>query len=101
MIIFSIKLKFNQNLQQLVREFEKKMTVIFQRLVMESWDLKQEVRELQRTCEKLRAENLKLKNGILHASEGMQAFLQAALEEANETAVEMKDAGPEVAEAVR
>ena len=101
MIIFSIKLKFNQDLQQLVREFEKKMTVIFQRLVMESWDLKKEVRKLQRTCEKLRAENLKLKNGILHASEGMQAFLQATLEEANETAVEVKDAGQEVAEAVR
>jgi hypothetical protein len=76
------------------------MTVIFHQLVMESWDLKKEVRELQHTCEMLRAENLKLKNGILHASESMKDFLQAILEEANETAVEVKDAGQEVAGAV-
>ena len=94
-------------LQQLVREFEEKMTVIFQQLVMESEDLKKEVRELQRTCETLRAENskllaenLKLKNGILHASESMKDFLQAIVEEADETAVEVKDAGQEVAGAV-
>ena len=82
-------------LQQLVREFEEKMTVIFQQLVKESEGLKHEVRELQRTCEMLRAENskmfaqnLKLKNGILHASESMKDFLQAIAEEADEAAVE-------------
>jgi archaellum component FlaC len=69
------------------------MTVNFQQLVMESWDLKKKVGELERTCEMLRAENLKLKNDILHAGESMQDFLQAILEDANETAEEVKDAG--------
>ena len=46
------------------------------------------------------AQNLKLKNGILHASESMKDFLQAIVEEANETAGEVKDAGQEVAGAV-
>ena len=101
MIIFFIKLKFIKNLQQLVREFEEKMTVIFQQLVIESWDLKKEVRELQRTCEMLRAENLKLKNGILHASESMKDFLEGIEEETNETALDVKDAGKEVAECKR
>jgi hypothetical protein len=62
--------------------------------MMESGDMKNEVEELQRTCEILRAEkaklwaeNLKLKNGILNASESMQYLLQAILEKANETAV--------------
>ena len=92
------------DLQQLVREFEGKMTGMFQEVVMESEDLKKEVRELQRTCETLRAEktklwaeNLKLKNGILHASESMKNFLQAIVEEADETTGEMKDVGQEVA----
>ena len=98
MIIVSIKLKFNKDLQQQLSEFEEKMTVIFQQLVMESWDLKKEVRKLQRTCEMLRAENQKLKNGILTTSESMKNFLQAIAEEADETAVEVKNAGQEVAE---
>jgi ribosome-associated translation inhibitor RaiA len=87
-------------LQQLVREFEEKMTVIFQQLVKESEDLKNEVRELQRTCEMLQAEktkvtdeNLKLKNGILHASETMRDFLASIVAEANEAAAEGKEAG--------
>jgi hypothetical protein len=62
--------------------------------MMKSEDLENEVKELQHTCEMLRAEkaklwteNLKLKNGILNASESMQYLLQAILEKANETAV--------------
>ena len=95
-------------LQQLVREFEERMTVIFQQLVKESEGLKNEVRDLQRTCEVLRAENskmfaqnLKLKNGILQASESMKDFLQTIVEEANETGGEVEDAGQGVAGAVR
>ena len=94
-------------LQQLVREFEEKMMVIFQQLITESEDLKKEVRKLQSTSESQRAENerlfaqndrlfaqnLKLKNGMLTASERLKDFLQGIEEEANETA-----AGKEVAE---
>jgi hypothetical protein len=89
-------------LQQLVREFEEKMTVIFQQLVKESEDLKNEVRELQRTCEMLgtekttlKAENLKLKTGILRASENMRDFLQAVVADANGAVAEGKDAAQE------
>ena len=99
-------------LQQLVREFEEKMMVIFQQLVTESEDLKNEVRKLQSIGESQRAENerlfaqnerlfaqnLKLKNGMLTASERLKDFLQSIAEEANETALEVKDAGEEVAE---
>ena len=93
-----------EELQQLMREFEERMTVIFRQLVKESEDLKNEVRELQRTCEmqrtensKMFAQNLKLKNGILRASESMKDFLQTIAEEANETAGEVEDEGREVA----
>ena len=62
--------------------------------MMKSEELKNEVKELQHTCDMLRAEkaklwaeNLKLKNGILHASESMQYLLQAILEKAKETGV--------------
>ncbi len=78
-------------MQQLIREFEEKLIVIFQQLVKESEGLKNEVRELHRNYEimrdektKLQAENLKLKNGILQASESMRDFLKAIVEEANE-----------------
>jgi hypothetical protein len=102
------------DLQKLVREFEEKMMVIFQQLVTESEDLKKEVRKLQSTSESQRAENdrlfaqnesqraendrlfaqnLKLKNGMLTASERLKDFLQGIEEEANE-----KAAGKEVAE---
>ena len=94
-------------LQHLVREFEEKMTVIFQQQVKESEDLKNEIRELQRTCDILRAErntlkaeNLKLKNGILHASETMRDFLRAIVVEANDTAAEANNAGQEAGGAV-
>jgi DNA polymerase III gamma/tau subunit len=94
-------------LQLLVRDFEEKMMVIFKQLVKESGDLKNEVRELQSTCEMLRskkimleAENLKLKNGILHASEAMRDFLASIVAEANEAAAELKDAGQEAGGAV-
>jgi DNA polymerase III gamma/tau subunit len=87
-------------LQQLVREFEEKMMVIFQQLVKESEDLKNEVRELQSTCEMLRAdkttliaENLKLKHGILQASQTMTEFLKGLVVEANEPAPEANDEG--------
>jgi ribosome-associated translation inhibitor RaiA len=93
-------------LQQLVREFEEKITVFLQQLVEKSEDLTNQVRELHRTCEMLRterntlrAENLKLKNGILHASETMRDFLKAIVEEANEPAAEVKDEGQEAGEA--
>jgi hypothetical protein len=87
-------------LQQLMREFEEKMMVIFQQQVKESEDLKNEVRELHSTCEMLRAEkttlmaeNLKLKNGILQASETMTDFLKALVVETSEAAPEENDAG--------
>ena len=89
-------------LQKLVMEFEEKMTVIFQQQVKESDGLKNEVRELQRTCEMLRseknkfkAENLKLVKGILQAGETMRDFLVSIVAEANEAAAEVKDAGQE------
>ena len=103
-----------QALQELVREFEEKMMSIFQQLVTESEDLKKEVSKLQITGESQRAENdrlfaqnesqraendrlfaqnLKLKNGMLTASERLKDFLQGIEEEAKETA-----AGKEVAE---
>jgi sugar-specific transcriptional regulator TrmB len=82
-------------LQELVKDFEEKMMVIYQQLVKESEDLKNEVRELQRTCEILRAEAanskaeyLKLKNGILHAGETMRNFLGSIVTEADEAAAE-------------
>lgn len=91
-------------LQQLVREFEEKMTVIIQQQVMESEDLKKEVRELRQTCETLRAEkaklwdqNLKLKDGIKRASQNMKDSLQAIFEEANEPAVNVNYSGPKEA----
>ena len=94
-------------LQQLVRDFEEKLMGIFQQLLKESEDLKNEVRELHHTCEMLRtektalkAENLKLKTGILHASENMRDFLQAIVADANGTAAEGKDAGREAGGAV-
>jgi DNA polymerase III gamma/tau subunit len=92
-------------LQQLVREFEEKTTVIFQQLVKESEDLKNEVRELQNTCERLRAEkstltaeNLKLKHGIMRASETMMDFFKTLVAEPNEAAPEAIDASQEVGE---
>ena len=91
-------------LQQLVREFEEKMTLIIQQQVRESEDMKKEVRELRQTCEMLRAEkaklleqNLKLKAGIKRASQNMKDSLQGILEEANEPPVEVKDDGIEEA----
>ncbi len=94
-------------LQQLVREFEEKITVFFQQLVEKSEDLKNQVTELHRTCEMLqaekatlKAENLKLKNGILHASETMRDFLQTIVAEADGAAAEVKDAGQEASAAV-
>ena len=94
-------------LQQLVREFEEKITVFVQQLVEKSEDLTNQVRELHRTCEMLRterttlkAENLKLKNGILNASETMRDFLKTIVEEANEAAAEVKDEGQEAGGAV-
>jgi DNA polymerase III gamma/tau subunit len=91
--------KMTEALHQLVRDFEEKMTVIFQQLVKESEDLQNEVRELNRTCEMLRAEkttlkaeNLKLKNGILHSIETMRDSLAAIVGETDEAAAEMKAA---------
>jgi DNA polymerase III gamma/tau subunit len=94
-------------LKQLIREFEEKTMVIFQQLVKESEDLKNEVRELQNTCEMLRAEkttliseNLKLKHGILQASETMTDFLKSLVVDTNEAASEANDAGQEAGKAV-
>jgi hypothetical protein len=94
-------------LEQLVREFEEKTTVFFQQLVEKSEDLKNQVRKLHSTCEMLRAEkatlkaeNLKLKNGILHASETMRDFLQTIVAEADEAAAEVNDTGQGASEAV-
>jgi archaellum component FlaC len=82
-------------LQQLIRELEGKMTVIFQQLVKESEDLKNEVKELQSTREMLRTEksrltakNLILKYGILQASETIRDLLWNIVMEANESAPE-------------
>jgi uncharacterized protein YdcH (DUF465 family) len=93
-------------LQQLIREFEGKITVFFEQIVKESEDLKDEVRELQNTCEMLRAEkttlvaeNLKLKDGIMHASKTMVDFFKALLVETKEAAPEEDDAGQENGEA--
>ncbi len=95
-------------LQQLIREFEEKMTVIIQRQVRESEEMKKEVRELRQTCETLRAEkarlleqNLKLKAGIKRASQSMKDSLHGILEEANEPPVEVNDEGIEEAGAQR
>lgn len=92
-----------ETLQQLIREFEEKTMVIFQQLVKESEDLKNEVKELQNTCEMLRAEkttltaeNLKLKHGILQASQTMSEFLKGLVVEANEPAPEENDESQEV-----
>ncbi len=89
-------------LQQQVREFEEKMTLIIQQHVRESEDMKKEVRELRQTCEMLRAEkaklleqNLKLKAGIKRASQNMKESLQGILQEANEPPEEGKDEGIE------
>ena len=93
-------------LQKLIREFEGKMTVFFEQMVEESDDLKNEVRELQKTCEMLRAEkstlmteNQKMKHGIMHASETMIDFFKTLLVETNEAAPEEDDAGQESGEA--
>ncbi len=79
-----------EGLKQLVADFEEKLTIIFQQMVTESERLKNEARELHRSYEilrdekaKLKAENLKLKNGILQASESMRDFLKAIVEEGN------------------
>jgi cell division protein FtsB len=94
-------------LQQLLRDFEEKATVFFQQLIEKSEDLKNQVNELHSTCEMLRAEkaalkaeNLKLKNGILHASETMRDFLQTIVAEADKAAAEVKDTGQKDSEAV-
>jgi septal ring factor EnvC (AmiA/AmiB activator) len=88
-----------EELHQLVKEFEEKMSVIFQQLVKEADDLKNEVRDLNRTCDMLRAEktalkteNLRLKNGILHSIETMRDSL-ASIVEGEEG--EEKEAGKE------
>jgi hypothetical protein len=89
-----------EELHQLVKEFEDKMTVIFQQMVKEADDLKSEVRDLNRTCEMLRAdktalktENLRLKNGILHSIETMRDSLASIVE--GEEGGEEKEAGKE------
>jgi hypothetical protein len=89
-----------EELHQLVKEFEEKMSVIFQQLVKEADDLKNEVRELNRTCDMLRAdktalktENLRLKNGILHSIETMRDSLASIVE--GEEGGEDKEAGKE------
>jgi cell division protein FtsB len=94
-------------LQQLLRDFEEKATIFFQQLIEKSEDLKNQVNELHSTCEMLRAEkaalkaeNLKLKNGILHASETMRDFLQTIVAEADKAAAEVKDTGQQDSEAV-
>jgi hypothetical protein len=99
--------RMTEALHQLVSEFEEKMSVIFQQLVKESEDLKNDVRELHRTCEMLRAEkttlkaeNLKLKNGILHSIETMRDSLAAIVGEADESAVGLMEAGQEAGGAV-
>lgn len=92
-----------ETFQQLVREFEERMTGLHQQLLKESEDLKDEIRELHRTNEILRAEktlltaeNLKLKNSMLHSIESMRDSLAAIVVEANEAAAEVKAAGEEV-----
>jgi HPt (histidine-containing phosphotransfer) domain-containing protein len=86
-------------LQQLLRDFEEKMTVIFQQLAKESEDLKNEVRELESTCEMLRAEkttliakNMKLKYDILQAGDTLRDTLRNIVMEANEPAPEANNA---------
>jgi hypothetical protein len=93
-----------EELQQLIREFEEKTVFFFQQLVKESENLKNEVRELQNTCEMLRgekttliAENLKLKNGILQASKTMTDFLKGLV--VDEAATEENDGDRETGEA--
>jgi predicted nuclease with TOPRIM domain len=93
-----------ESVHQLVRDFEEKLTVSFQQMVKETEDLKNEVRELNRTCDTLRgekatleAENLRLRDGILSSIETMRESLSALVEETNVAAAERKEAGEEVA----
>ena len=92
-----------ESVHQVVRDLEEKLSVLFQQMVTETEDLKNEVRELNRTCDTLRgekatlkAENLKLKTGILNTLETMRDSLSALVEEAGVDAAEGKYAEKEI-----